>query len=85
MARITVEDCLEHVENRFALVMLAVKRSKQLFNGADQLVKCDNKEVICSLREIAKAYVKPVAGDEAEGKKKALKLVPVTLKDPDDI
>ena len=84
MARITVEDCLENVENRFALVMLGVKRSKQLYAGADPLVKCDNKEVITSLREIAEAVVKPVVFEETKDKKKTLKLVPVTLKDPDD-
>jgi len=85
MARITVEDCLEKVDNRFALVMLGVKRSKQLYAGADQLVKCDNKEVICSLREIAAAMVNPVEPAESEEAKKPVKLVPVTLKDPDDI
>ena len=44
MARVTVEDCLENVENRFGLVMLGVKRSKQLFAGADALVECENRE-----------------------------------------
>jgi DNA-directed RNA polymerase subunit omega len=85
MARITVEDCLEKVDNRFALVMLGVKRSKQLYAGADPLVKCDNKEVICSLREIAAEMVKPVEPAESKEAKKPSKLVPVTLKDPDDI
>jgi DNA-directed RNA polymerase subunit omega len=85
MARITVEDCLENVENRFALVMLSVKRSKQLFAGADPLVKCDNKEIITSLREIASTAVKPMIMPETKDKKKAPKLVPVTLKDPDDL
>ena len=85
MARITVEDCLENVTNRFALVMLAAKRTKQLYAGADPLVKRDNKDIICSLREIAKNYVRPVYMEEVEPKKQALKLVPVTLKDPDDL
>lgn len=84
MARITVEDCLENVENRFALVMLGVKRSKQLYAGADRLVRCDNKEIICALREIAETMVKPVMMEEPKEKKKTLKLIPVTLKDPDD-
>lgn len=53
MARITVEDCLEKVDNRFALVMLAAKRTKQLFKGSAPLAKADNKEGVIALREIA--------------------------------
>jgi DNA-directed RNA polymerase subunit omega len=53
MARITVEDCMEHVENRFELVHLAAKRTKQLVKGARPLVKSTNKEVVTALREIA--------------------------------
>lgn len=84
MARITVEDCLKNVEDRFGLVMLSGKRTKQLYAGADPLVKCENKEIITSLREIAKGYVRAVMPDESE-KKKSVKLIPVTLKDPDDM
>lgn len=59
MARITVEDCLRIVDNRFALVMLATKRTKQLKKGAKPLVpKTENKEVVVSLREIAAGKVK---------------------------
>jgi DNA-directed RNA polymerase subunit omega len=53
MARITVEDCMAHVENRFELVHLAAKRTKQLVKGARPLVKSTNKEVVTALREIA--------------------------------
>jgi len=53
MARITVEDCMEYVENRFELVHLAAKRTKQLVKGARPLVKSTNKEVVPALREIA--------------------------------
>jgi DNA-directed RNA polymerase subunit omega len=55
MARVTVEDCLDKVENRFLLVMLAAKRVKQLFKGSKPLIenKSDNKNVVISLREIA--------------------------------
>jgi len=84
MARITVEDCLKNVENRFALVMLSVKRTKQLYAGADPLIKCDNRDIITSLREIASNVVKQVDKEEIKDKKKQEKLVPVTLKDPDD-
>ena len=83
MARITVEDCLDNVENRFGLVMLGVKRTKQLLAGADPLVKCDNKEVICALREIASGSIKPTVPAETVEDKEDAKLVPVTLKDPD--
>ncbi len=53
MARITVEDCLERVPNRFELVLLAARRAKQLLKGARPLVESDNKEVVTALREIA--------------------------------
>ena len=53
MARITIEDCLEKVENRYELVHLATKRVKQLRDGADRLVRSKNKDVVTALREIA--------------------------------
>jgi DNA-directed RNA polymerase subunit omega len=57
MARITVEDCLEKVPNRFQLVLLAARRAKQLLKGARPLVDSDNKEVVAALREIAEGKV----------------------------
>ena len=57
MARITVEDCLEQVPNRFELVLLAARRAKQLLKGARPLVESDNKEVVTSLREVAASQV----------------------------
>lgn len=53
MARVTVEDCLEQVPNRFALVHLGVKRARQLMKDAEPLMETDNKEVVTALREIA--------------------------------
>jgi DNA-directed RNA polymerase subunit omega len=53
MARVTVEDCLEHVTNRFALVVLATKRGRQLLKDAEPLVESKNKECVTALREIA--------------------------------
>ena len=54
MARITVEDCLEVVNNRFELVLMATKRARQLANGAEPLVESTNdKPTVLSLREIA--------------------------------
>jgi DNA-directed RNA polymerase subunit omega len=58
MARITVEDCLEHSRNRFELVLLAARRAKQLLKGARPLVESDNKETVTALREIAAAKVR---------------------------
>jgi len=58
MARITIEDCLEKVENRYELVHLTAKRVKQLRNGADELVRSKNKDVVTALREIAAGKVK---------------------------
>lgn len=84
MARITVEDCLENVENRFALVMAAVRRTKQLYAGADPMVECENKSIICSLREIAQGDIKVVSPAPLAASVKVERLVPVTLKDPDD-
>lgn len=59
MARITVEDCLENVENRFELVMIAAKRARQLQTGGkDPLVKEDNdKPSVLALREIADGLI----------------------------
>ena len=53
MARITVEDCLQKIPNRFELVLLGARRAKQLLKGARPLVESDNKEVVTALREIA--------------------------------
>ena len=58
MARITVEDCLERVPNRFELVLLAARRAKQLLKGARPLVESDNKEIVSALREIAAGKVR---------------------------
>ena len=60
MARITVEDCLEHVDNRFDLVLLATKRARQLAAGVDPLVPWENdKPTIVALREIAEGLIDP--------------------------
>ena len=55
MARVTVEDCLDVIPNRFLLAMVAAKRAKQLYRGAEPLIenKSGNKKIVVSLREIA--------------------------------
>ena len=58
MARVTVEDCLEKVDNRFALVILGAERARQIAGGAKPLVKCSNKPAVTALREIAKGDVR---------------------------
>jgi DNA-directed RNA polymerase subunit omega len=58
MARVTVEDCLEKEENRFALVVLAASRARSLMKGAPQLVNAKNKAPVISLREIANGRVR---------------------------
>ena len=58
MARVTVEDCLERVNNRFALVILGAERARQLANGGRPLLVCNNKPAVTALREIAKGEVR---------------------------
>ncbi|OGT48232.1 MAG: DNA-directed RNA polymerase subunit omega [Gammaproteobacteria bacterium RIFCSPHIGHO2_12_FULL_41_15] len=66
MARITVEDCLEHVENRFELVMVAAKRARDIaVNGKEPLVEWENdKPTVVALREIAAGLLKDDAALE---------------------
>jgi DNA-directed RNA polymerase subunit omega len=58
LARVTVEDCLEKVPNRFALTILAAERARNLSKGAQPLLRCDNKAAVTSLREIAESKVR---------------------------
>ena len=61
MARVTVEDCLEHVENRFELVMVATKRARDIaVRGEQPLVEWENdKPTVVALREIAEGLITP--------------------------
>ncbi len=61
MARITVEDCLEQVDNRFSLCLVTAERTKQLMKGSRPLLdeEVENKEIVTALREIAAGHVKP--------------------------
>jgi len=61
VARITVEDCLQKIPNRFELVMLASQRARQLFKGAKPLIDSDNREVVLALREIAAGEVRKLS------------------------
>jgi DNA-directed RNA polymerase subunit omega len=58
LARITVEDCLDKVHNRFSLVMLVAKRTKQIMRGSKPMVVArENKAIVTSLREVAAGKV----------------------------
>ena len=66
MARITVEDCLEHVDNRFDLVLLATKRARQLSKGVEPLIPWQNdKPTVVALREIASGVVNSKVVEES--------------------
>ncbi len=65
MARVTVEDCLEHVDNRFELVLQASKRARKISLGAEPMVAMENdKPTVIALREIAKGLVKTESVEE---------------------
>jgi len=68
MARLTVEDCLPNVDNRFHLVLVAAKRARQIAMGADALVEIDNdKPTVLALREISEGLVGPeILNDTSE-------------------
>ena len=66
MARITVEDCLDNVDNRFQLVLVAAKRARQLANGREALLTWDNdKPTVMALREIADGFIDSSILDES--------------------
>lgn len=67
MARITVEDCLQQVNNRFLIVQMAIKRVRQFRDGYQPLIECRNKEVVTALREIAGGKVLPAESVEEAG------------------
>ena len=57
MARISIEDCLDVMDNRFALVLVASDRTRQLMEGAEPVVRSKNREAVTALREIAEGKV----------------------------
>ena len=66
MARITVEDCLERIDNRFEIIHVAAKRVRQLDKGSKRLVTCKNQNAVTALREIADGKVFITNGEEKE-------------------
>lgn len=67
MARITVEDCVANIPNKFQLVLVAAKRARQLANGAQPMVDWENdKPTVVALREIAEGYITESILEERE-------------------
>ena len=67
MARITVEDCLDNVENIFEMVLVAAKRARRVAHGADPMVDLENdKPTVIALREIAEGLVTPSILEEID-------------------
>ncbi len=67
MARITVEDCVENIENIFEMVLVAAKRARRVAHGAEPMVDLENdKPTVVALREIAEGLVTPAILDEID-------------------
>ena len=67
MARITVEDCLENIENIFEMVLVAAKRARRVAHGADPMVELENdKPTVVALREIAAGHITPAILEEID-------------------
>lgn len=67
MARITVEDCLENIDNIFELVLVAAKRARRIANGAEAFVPLENdKPTVVALREIAEGHITPSILEEPD-------------------
>jgi len=69
MARITVEDCLDKVNNRFTIIHMAARRVRQLRKGAEPTVIEKNRDVVIALREIAAGNIIPIKGTGIENSK----------------
>lgn len=84
MARITVEDCLNRIDNRFEMVLTATKRARQIANGAEPLVEEENdKPTVIALREIADGLVDPQSVDVMQAEIEAAEAFDTQLEDDD--
>jgi DNA-directed RNA polymerase subunit omega len=84
MARITVEDCLNKIDNRFEMVLTATKRARQIANGADPLVEEENdKPTVIALREIADGLVTPERVDVIQAEIEAAEAFDTRIEDDD--
>ncbi|MBT8103966.1 MAG: DNA-directed RNA polymerase subunit omega [Gammaproteobacteria bacterium] len=67
MARITVEDCLDNIDNIFEMVLVAAKRARRIAHGADAMVELENdKPTVIALREIADGHITPAILEEID-------------------
>jgi DNA-directed RNA polymerase subunit omega len=83
MARITVEDCLENIDNIFEMVLVAARRARRIAHGADPMVELENdKPTVLALREIAGGLVTPAILEEIEQPPTEDLLQPEALEDP---
>ncbi len=84
MARITVEDCLNRIDNRFEMVLTATKRARQIANGADPLVEEQNdKPTVIALREIADGLVDPERVNMMQAEIEAAEVFDTRIEDDD--
>jgi len=84
MARITVEDCLNRIDNRFEMVLTATKRARQIANGAEPLVEEENdKPTVIALREIADGLIDPERVDVLQAEIEAAEAFDTRLEDDD--
>lgn len=67
MARVTVEDCLKRIDNRFLMCFVAAVRARQLKKGAKPLLETGNREVVTALREVAEGLVYPASSIDFTG------------------
>ncbi len=80
MARITVEDCLNNVNNRFTLIHMVAKRVRQLRKGAEPTISSKNRDIVMSLREIAAGNIRALSQEET-----ALRLEDMTELIPEEL
>lgn len=86
MARITVEDCLENVDNRFQLVLIASKRARQLAFGSESKLDWDNdKPAVVALREVADSLVGRSVLDEADRAVETMEAEQMAVAPPDEL
>jgi DNA-directed RNA polymerase subunit omega len=84
MARITVEDCLDNIDNRFEMVLTATKRARQIAHGADPLVEEENdKPTVIALREIAEGLVDAESVNVIQAEIEAAEAFDTQLEDDD--
>jgi len=82
MARITVEDCLQNIDNRFELVLTATKRARQIGHGADPMVQEENdKPTVLALREIADGLIDSERVDMLQAELEAAEVFDADLED----